>query len=319
LRARLGPQATVALDPGNDELWIRAPSTAGRWARLPVELPLRQILIRTTLAAALGLLVTMALAMWLAGRTTRPLRNLAQWAEGDGTGDVPQTSAAQAGIEAAQLSAALARLQSRLDAASREREVVLAGISHDLRTPLTRLRLRLAMEQLAPATMLEIDREIDELDSIVEQFVAYARGVDAEPQLRTALDPLVRAAAPADGTVLLDLRSSRRVHVRAGAIARIVTNLLDNARRHGRTPIELRTYDDGDGVMLAVRDHGPGISPEDAARAQAPFVRLHNDRTRVGTGLGLAIVARLAAADGGRVHLHQVAGEYFEVQLRWPA
>jgi two-component system OmpR family sensor kinase len=71
--------------------------------------------------------------------------------------------------------------------------------------------------------------------------------------------------------------------------------------------------------MLAVRDHGPGISPEDAARAQAPFVRLHNDRTRVGTGLGLAIVARLAAADGGRVHLHQVAGEYFEVQLRWPA
>jgi two-component system osmolarity sensor histidine kinase EnvZ len=211
---------------------------------------------------------------------------------------------------------------ARLD---EDRALILAGISHDLRTPLTRLRL--AAEMSADATAREgISADIDEMDKIIGQFLDFARDTEGEPPEPTDLnavvahiaDPLQRRGA----RIELRLAALPPLMLRPLALLRLAANLINNALRHGGelAPIEVATRREGDSVILDVMDRGPGIPPGEAERLKQPFTRLEAARTGAsGAGLGLAIVDRVARGHGGHFDLLPREGGGLVARVTLPA
>jgi two-component system osmolarity sensor histidine kinase EnvZ len=186
----------------------------------------------------------------------------------------------------------------RLATNDRERATMLAGIAHDLKSPLTRLRLRL--DRLEDKEKAEAD--LDALERIIGQFLLFAGGGDAEPPVQLPLDQWLAelTAALEAELVQLDL-TPLEASVQPVALGRAVGNLIENALSHGQPPLRLVLRPDPpDGFCIEVWDQGPGIPAEQWAQALMPFQRL--DRARGGSGhcgLGLAIAARVAASHGG--------------------
>ena len=183
----------------------------------------------------------------------------------------------------------------RLASNDRERATMLAGIAHDLKSPLTRLRLRLADQQKAEA-------DLDALERITSQFLLFAGGGDAEPAVQLPLNQwLAELTAPLEAEqVQLDL-TPLEARVQPVALGRAVGNLIENALSHGQAPLRLVLRPaQADGFRIEVWDQGPGIPADQWPQALMPFQRL--DRARGGSGhcgLGLAIAARVAASHGG--------------------
>ncbi|MGH8688501.1 MAG: ATP-binding protein, partial [Burkholderiales bacterium] len=222
-------------------------------------------------------------------------------------GETPEPLAERGPRELATVSAAFNRMASDLAALERERAMVLAGISHDVRTPLSRLRLALEMSGAEPAAAQGMSADIEEMDQVVGQFLEFARG-ESEP--RTPQDPAMLLAEVAEHYAKL----GRRVEVRAAlagefpfartALRRAVTNLVDNALRYAGEPVEVEARREADGLVIEVLDRGPGIPEDETERLKRPFTRLEPARSgRGGSGLGLAIVERIARAHGGRLEL----------------
>ncbi|HEX7055218.1 MAG TPA: ATP-binding protein [Burkholderiales bacterium] len=255
----------------------------------------------------LGLLLALALAgAWLiASNIARPLAAMRRAARRLGRGEHHEPLPEVGPRELRTVAAAFNRMASDLESIERERAMVLAGISHDLRTPLSRLRLALEMIDAKDSEAMIAD--IGEMDAIIGQFLDFARGAD-EPRVEADLD-----AELAD-LVLHYERLGRKVAYRPGALPRLriarlavrraVANLVDNALRHAGEPVEVQALG-GDGeVRIEVLDRGPGIPPDEVERLKRPFTRLHDARTGpAGSGLGLAIVERVARAHGGRLEL----------------
>ena len=203
-----------------------------------------------------------------------------------------------------------------------ERMQILAAISHDLQTPITRMRLRVdTMEDESSAERLQQD--LREMESLVKEGVTYARtlhGAVEAPRkvdLDALLDTLVCDYADAGQPVALTGTVGHPVVTRPQALRRIVGNLIDNALKYGGDA-NLSVVRCDEGIDIVVTDHGPGI-PEDKLEAVfAPFVRLETSRSRHtgGTGLGLAIAKQLAQAMDARLTLRNRDGGGLEARLR---
>lgn len=214
--------------------------------------------------------------------------------------------------EIAQLSASFNRMGERLGAVEREREIMLAGISHDLRTPLAKLRLSLAMMKGEDADLLEgCDRQVDTIDLMLGQFFDFARGFKDEPVAACTLAPvLAEAVARADGkdVVTVDCPAELAISIRAEALTRGLSNLIRNALVHGTPPIKVLASRDDAGVEIRVTDAGPGFPASAEARLLNPFVRGNEARSTAGSGLGLAIAQRAVAANAGLLHFERDGG-----------
>lgn len=192
----------------------------------------------------------------------------------------------------------------RLERAGRDRATMLAGIAHDLRAPLTRLRLRLDLATAQPLAEPERRRsaaDLDALERITRQFLLFAGAERAEPPLWVPLHQLVAEAAAVVGSLPLelDLQPLER-RVRPTALTRAVTNLLENAISHGAPPLRIVLRGNADGFVLEVWDGGKGIAAGDWQTALEPFQRLDPARGGQGhCGLGLAIADRIARDHGG--------------------
>ncbi|MGD9953819.1 MAG: ATP-binding protein [Burkholderiales bacterium] len=256
-----------------------------------------------------ALLLVLALlgASLIAATLSRPLRALAGAAERVGHGEMPAPLAEAGPQELASVSAAFNRMARDLEALERERAMVLAGISHDVRTPLSRLRLALEMSGASPEAREGMSADIDEMDQVVGQFLEFARG-DTEALATQPAAPLLEEVREHYAKL------GRRVEVRAGdaapfpfarmALRRAIGNLVDNALRHAGEPVEVELRREGAQVVIEVLDRGPGIPEGEAERLKRPFTRLDEARGGGGgTGLGLAIVERVARAHGGRLDL----------------
>ena len=203
---------------------------------------------------------------------------------------------------------------------------MLAGVSHDLRTPLTKLRLgvEIAGAQVDAPLAASMARSIDEMDGIVGQFLQFARSGEAEVPTPASLNDLAQAVAEAQAdhgrTVRLALGALPDVPVRPQALRRALDNLVENAWRHGTPPVLLRTGADADGVWLEVQDQGPGIAPAELDRIRQPFARGDGAARSgaPGAGLGLAIVERVARSHGGRLELHSAPGAGLRARLVLP-
>ena len=251
------------------------------------------------LALLAGSISSSLLYLWW--EVQRPLQQLEQALAQVGKHDAAAVPLPAAGSGAVRrLTARFKAMVQRLAANDRERATMLAGIAHDLKSPLTRLRLRLAGQ----SEQQRAEADLDALERITGQFLLFAGGGDAEPAVSLPLDQwLAELSAPIEPDQLqLDLEPLQAC-VQPIALGRAVSNLIDNAFSHGRPPLRLvLRSEQGNGFRIEVWDQGPGISAEAWPQALQPFLRL--DRARGGSGhcgLGLAIAARVAASHGGQL------------------
>jgi two-component system osmolarity sensor histidine kinase EnvZ len=285
----------------SDEFWVMMP-----WERFEPALGLQWV------GWGLALLAISLAGAWLiASNLARPLAALTRAARRIGGGAAHEPLPEAGPRELRTVSKAFNRMASSLESMERERAMVLAGISHDLRTPLSRLRLALEMsgaESGASAAMIE---DIGEIDAVIGQFLDFARG-ENEDKSPNDLDAMLRELGEHYQ------RLSRNVSVAAStgasfpfarmAVRRAVANLVDNALRYAGEPIEIEAEIEArtqaEGVAIEVRDHGPGIPAGEVERLKRPFTRLDTARSGAGgSGLGLAIVERVARAHGGTLEL----------------
>lgn len=280
----------------------------------------------TTLALLSAQIVVLALCGAAAVRlATRPLRRLADAAERLGADPAVAPLAETGPREVAAAARAFNAMQARIHEHLRERAHILAAVTHDLQTPLTRMRLR--SELLADADARDkLLGDIDEMRSLVAEGLHYASSAQAAEEalqpvdLAALLDGLVCDAQDAGQAVTLDAPASLPPLVtRPRALRRVIGNLMDNAVKFAGSAEVVVTPSDGV-LLIAVLDRGPGIPDDQLAAALQPFVRLEASRNRAsgGTGLGLAIAQRLAQALGATLLLKAREGGGLEARLQLP-
>lgn len=312
LRERLGPQTRLALERegvagvwvsfriDSDEYWVTLPR-----ARIERNAPLRWIGwgVLVLALAVLGAFLVVA-------RINRPLRALTRAAESLGRGALPARVEETGPDEIRTLARAFNQMTDDLRRQDEERTLLLAGVSHDLRTPLARIRLSLEMLDDGGKGDLKsgIAQDIGDIDAAIGQFLDFARPLDAghaaaEADLNAVVGEAVRRYARVGREVIFSPGTPAAVPLRMMAIQRLVNNLIDNALRHGSGTVEVLTGTDAAGPFIEVLDRGPGIPATEAERMLQPFTRLNSARSTSGTGLGLAIVDRIAKLHGGSVRL----------------
>ncbi|RYF40486.1 MAG: HAMP domain-containing protein [Comamonadaceae bacterium] len=275
--------------------------------------------VLAVLGAQLALL---ALLTWLAVRlATRPLQALADAADALGPAQEGACLPEQGPREVARAAAAFNAMQQRIQAHLAERMHILAAVSHDLQTPITRLRLRadLLDDEVLRGKLLS---DLAEMQGLVEEGIAYARAAHAvrEPlrqvDLAALLDSLACDYADAGQPVVLRPPGPLVLASRPQALRRLLVNLVDNALKFaGAAEIDVQRLQGA--IAIRVLDRGPGIPQEALDKVLQPFARLETSRNRDtgGTGLGLAIAQQLAQALDGRLLLRPREGGGLEARL----
>lgn len=251
-----------------------------------------------------------ALTLWASRGITAPLARFASAAEEFSIDRDPSPLREEGPIEVRTAARALNRLRDRIHAMFADRTRMLAAISHDLRTPITRMRLR--VEFIEDAVLrAQFTRDLEHMGTMVQGALSYLRDADRRRQ-RGAFDlsSLLQTVADEFSDIGKSARyeGPRRVVVTGDAqqLERAVTNLVENAVRHG-TEVILRLRDEPDALLIEVADDGPGIPEADRLRLLEPFMRGDEARGRIdseGFGLGLAIARSIAAAHDGEMTLH---------------
>jgi len=311
-------------DPPRRQLWVQV-DMLGRpmWLVLPLGRVRHDPVWQFAVAAGIFSLMALTMSALFAWRINRPLRELRVAAGKLGRGERPAPLPELGPLEVKELSASFNRMLTDLDTNERERDVMLAGISHDLRTPLARLRL--GVEMMQDASLQDGMREdVDDIERILGQFIAYSRGLGGEDAVASDPAELARSVAARYARekcdIDLDLGDDLPlIQCRPLALTRAMTNLIDNARRYGRPPLALRLAREGEHVVFEVSDHGPGIPPDQLADALKPFHRLDAARRADGgSGLGFAIVERIARLHGGSLTLTNLPEGGLIARLRLP-
>ena len=276
------------------------------WVMMPRERIERQFPWQWVGWTALALLLSLIGAWLIVSRINRPLKALAAAAADIGRGKTPALLAESGPAEIETLAHSFNQMSQDLARLDADRALILAGVSHDLRTPLSRLRL--STEMSASEDKAEMIADIAEMDSIIGQFLDFARTQSDEPLQPTDVAALAREVVEQQRrlghTLQADLAPVPEQALRSLGIKRLIANLVDNALAYGETDVGVATRSDGNRLVLEVSDRGPGIPPEEAERLKQPFTRLERARSdKGGSGLGLAIVDRIARHHGGSLEL----------------
>ncbi|KGM39371.1 histidine kinase [Aquabacterium sp. NJ1] len=322
LRSRLGPTTVVASSvngvPGlwvgfqieKDNYWLQAdgsrvePMTGRTWF----------------IWVGIALVATMLGSAVIARLINQPLKELSFAAsrirEGEYDSVLDESMITR---EIREVNQGFNRMARELAKVDEDRAVMLAGISHDLRTPLARLRLEAEMSVVDEEAKRNIAADIDQLDAIIDKFMDYARPGNVElmpvhvssvvdksiSQFRDTKRIRITAKLPIDTKVMADETE----------LGRVLTNLFENARRYGRntytgvTNVDVSYTRSGSWVILSVRDHGPGVAPEKLSQLTTPFFRGDAARTAAtGAGLGLAIVEKALQRMGGGFEIANAPG-----------
>jgi signal transduction histidine kinase len=287
------------------------------WHVLALDLGVRMVLI--ALAAWLG-------SRWLARPVARLVRGAHQLGDAVAQGrPAPQIDEQRGTREVREAAQVFNRMARQLKAQFDARGLMISAISHDLRTPLTRMRMRLETADASPALRERCGADIREMDALIDSVLQLFRGQHAQPALqRTDVAALVqsmaddlaetgadvRADAPAPAVVAADPPSLRRV----------LDNLVGNGLRYGQR-VRVTVHRDADTVRVRIDDDGPGIPADQLESVFEPFVRVEGSRSREhgGTGLGLFIARELTRRQGGQLALYNRAGGGLRAELSLPA
>jgi len=314
LDAQAGADLRIVEPSNSPIIWVDVP-THGKVYRLGFDKERLGINppVVLILAVAVGALLTLLASVFEFRRVVRPLKQLSDAVKQVARGGTPPSIPEEGPEEIARLATTFNRMSSDLQQMSENRTVMIAGISHDLRTPLTRLGLAVEMldENSNPELVSRIRHNLDTMNSLIGQFLQFSRGVEGECPVQLDLWQMIEALAA-------DLRlegSEIELHRKdppclyfadAVALERVLANLMKNAAQHGAgRPIEVSLHCNDAEVAIEIADRGPGIPPDQVEAVFRPFHRLGSARTQssAGSGLGLAIAKQLALKHNWRIRL----------------
>ncbi|WP_250453417.1 ATP-binding protein [Caballeronia sp. ATUFL_M2_KS44] len=322
-------QSADTSDDGQQRLWIRIHvSGEPRWMALPVPEAAHDDGLATALFLSLALgALAVATAYLIQRHLNRPLEHLADAARRVSAGDDPGTLPTNGPTEIAQVSDAFNRMTSALAEAEATRALMLAGISHDIRTPMTKLRLAMAMSAVPSkdaAFAASAEGYLEQIDGILQQFMDYAGSGAKETPIVGDLNALVANLA-ADFAGLghefaLSLGDIRTFAFRPISVMRMLMNLMQNAVLYGVQGLEVRTWTDANAnaACIVIADRGKGLGTHDPESLKQPFKRGGGEGQPKGTGLGLAIVERIARLHGGTFDLRAREGGGVEATIVLP-
>lgn len=308
-------------NPDQVKIWIQLPE-----GLLSIVAPRKRLFSATIYVFLLWMvgtsIVMLGLAIYFLGRQVRPIRRLAYAAENFGKGVFVVDFKPEGAREVRQAANAFLRMRERIQRQISQRTEMLAGVSHDLRTPLTRMKLQLAMlDDSEPVVDLRTD--ISEMEKMVEGYLAFARGEGSELPVQSDLSEIIHEVANAarrkDADIEVDTQSPLILTLRRGAIKRALTNLVENADRYA-DHIWITTRDLGRSVELVIDDDGPGIPDAQRETAFKPFFRLEQSRNveTGGVGLGLTIARDVVRNHGGDLILEQAPTGGLRAIVRLP-
>lgn len=330
LRNELGDRTQIRVQTQEQPaIWIHQPSYGEQWLKVPLFAhPLRGQRLGLVISwSALIIMLSTAAAWIFVRQLNRPLKTLERAAQRIGRGHSVRLLDTSGPAEIAEVYRAFNQMAQDVEQANSDRSLLLAGVSHDLRTPLTRMRLSTElMSGVEPELTEGMIRDIEDMDAILDQFMAYIRDGSAEPHELCDLNDLIReVVAPVNTNeqqVALYLKPLPELALRRLSVKRLLTNLVENALNHGVTGVEVTSHlEQGvvqPCVVVSVLDRGPGVDQSKGEDLFTPFIRGDRARSTKGTGLGLAIVKRIADSHGISVQLLNRSGGGTEARLCFP-
>ncbi len=315
---RLGGPTEVRISQGKDlAFWVKPPQAllpngvSDLWVKVPVvQIDEYDISVVTVFLMVIGVLSV--IGSWIFIRQiNKPLKALQGAAETVGRGEFPEPLEEKGAQEVKEVIRAFNHMSTGIQEFDRDRAVLMAGVSHDLRTPLTRIRLATEMMSSSEDYLKEgIVADIDDMNAIIDQFMDYIRHHRDEDLELDCLNAIVGEVVAAESN------QPRNIHchldedlpkapLRTIAIKRVVSNMLANALRYSNDDVEVVTGVDKKRkrIFCKVLDRGPGIAPEEIERLFQPFTQGDIARGGEGSGLGLAIIKRIVELHNGEVVL----------------
>ena len=310
LKGELGQETELRIQPRLQMFWIKlAAGDRAYWAgfQLPPR-PSEDVPSRALEWSVVILVVLLPSAYAFARYLARPLRQLNEAVASVAHGRTPAPLPENGPSEIVNLNRGFNEMLSNLRQVEQDRALLLAGVSHDLRTPLARLRLGIEVGAQDEKTRQGMVDDIEAMDRIINQFLDFARDGREAPLEPHDPGDIVATVVERHRRAGDDVRFARgepaQLPLRATAFLRLVTNLVDNALRHGAPPVEIATRNTDGSVILEVADRGSGIPADQIERLKRPFTRGDPARSgAAGAGLGLAIVERIARLHGGTIEL----------------
>jgi len=293
------------------------------WVRVPRERSERRIAASWFAWGVLALVLVLLAAYLIVSRVSKPLRTLATAAGEIGRGRMPPPVEEAGADEIRTLTHAFNQMTRDLTRLEQDRAIILAGVSHDLRTPLARLRLGIEMSQADESLRSGMHADIEDMDRIIGQFLDFARldGGDKEQSanLGALISETVERYQRMGHPMTLTLAELPDMKLQPLVLRRALANLIDNALRYAKTDIDVVLRQEGQDAVIEIMDRGPGIPDTETERLKQPFTRLEQARgDSGGSGLGLAIVDRVITAHRGRFELAAREGGGLTARIRLP-
>lgn len=280
---------------------------------------------------SIALFLSLIGAVFISTLINQPLARLTAAARAIAKGKRPEPLPESGPTEIEEANRSFNQMVDDLNRVESDRALILAGISHDLRTPLARMQLEVEMANLSDESRDGMHSDLAQMDSIIGQFLDYAKPFDASNFNVVGLDTLLQEVAASatrlsDINITTSLAPNTEISGNSIELARVFNNLVENARRYGKTPdtdcaeIELRSRVEGHNVIIDVLDHGPGVPESECERLLRPFTRLDSARGQAnGSGLGLAIVNRIVLRHNGKLtmkgHDEKAGGLLVQISL----
>ncbi|MEN3366717.1 MAG: two-component system, OmpR family, osmolarity sensor histidine kinase EnvZ [Burkholderiales bacterium] len=269
-------------------------------------------------------------AVFISRLINQPLARLTNATRAIARGRRPEPLPEKGPTEIREANRSFNRMVSDLDRVESDRAVILAGISHDLRTPLTRMQLEVEMAELPDHARHGIQSDLAQMDAIIGQFLDYAKPTDAATFTRIDISALL-ADCGHEAARLPDVRIKTAIDEKIAVLGnpidmrRVINNLIENARRYGKTDggdvteIDIVCHVGSDLARIEVADHGVGVPESEMERLVRPFTRMDIARGQAnGAGLGLAIVERIIKHHGGKLRLYNRTGGGLAIEITLP-
>jgi two-component system, OmpR family, osmolarity sensor histidine kinase EnvZ len=304
------------------QLWVQV-TLGGQPYWISYERPSGWTLNRALFASFLTAVAMALLAgLLIQRRIAQPLKALAAAADATDRDALPAPLPEAAPTELAAVATSFNAMRDRLEQQDSRRTHMLAAISHDLRTPLAKIRLELAMVPQVPAeSEAMITRQLDRLDAMLAQFLDFGRGADSEQVSAFDVAGLLHGTIEDLGIeCAVEVQPGNMVLAKPLATRRAIANILRNAEIYGAPPIEICVRHQDAHCIITIRDHGKGVSEADLSRLSEPFFRTDGARNVTGgSGLGFAIAKEAAAAQGGWLRARNAPDGGLIVELAMPA
>ena len=305
----------VSFNIGQDDFWVVIPKV-----HVEVHFPWQWLGW-----GALVLLLSLGGGYLLAARINRPLSLLVNAANRLRNGEQPEKLPEESVTELREVSSTFNKMATALAELDAERTLILAGVSHDIRTPLARLRLAVEMlpDESCDSLKNGMIEDIADMDNIIHQFLDFVRGVEGEPtqliDINSLLQGLHDRQSRAGRDLVVQMAATYAIPIRPLAMQRLLDNLVGNAYAYGHGQVRVASQILNDAIVISVFDNGPGIPESHLEKLLRPFERLDTARGNAGgSGLGLAIAERIAKLHHGKLELINRPEGGLEARLTLP-